>query len=270
VIGDPPEILTGDCRDLLLQVSWGLPGEPDVFISDPPYREAVHRNATSHSFGKKSRGVRHRDMGFGHLTPGLRDWTCRYAARARRWIVIFSDMESITHWHDGLVQAGATYIRTIPWVRWSSPQLSGDRPPTGCEAVVIAHGKSKGRKHWGGPGNLTHFSQKCLRGETKHRAEKPLDLMLSLVEYFSDAGELVVDPFAGAGTTGLACRILGRRFVGAELDSEWAERARLRIRAPHFSARDVERFNRWEGGADLGTRVPTARPLPGHGVEATP
>jgi hypothetical protein len=255
--GSPGVILAGDCRVLLS----GLTCDPDVVITDPPYREAVHRNATSHSFGRKSRGVRHRDMGFEHLTEELRAWTCRYAATARRWIVIFSDMESIGEWRAGLISAGAQYIRTIPWVRWSSPQLSGDRPPTGCEAVIIAHGKQKGRKHWNGPGNLTHFDQKCLRGEDKHRAEKPLDLALSLVEYFSDQGELVVDPFAGAGTIGLACRILNRRFVGAELDAAWADAARGRLESEELSPRDLERRIRWNSNR-AGTRVPGGKQAP--------
>jgi site-specific DNA-methyltransferase (adenine-specific) len=53
-----------------------------------------------------------------------------------------------------------------------------------------------------------------LRGEDKHKAEKPLDQALDLVEWFSDEGETVFDPFAGSGTIGLACRILGRSYLG--------------------------------------------------------
>lgn len=46
--------------------------------------------------------------------------------------------------------------------------------------------------------------------------QKPLRLMTQLVEDFTDVGELVFDPFAGAGTTGVACIELGRDFAGCE------------------------------------------------------
>jgi site-specific DNA-methyltransferase (adenine-specific) len=244
-----------------------LPTEPyDVLYCDPPFSSHVHSSAVSQS---SVRGARKRDMGFGHLTPSLRRKTCRMAARARRWVVIHSDMESTWLWRIGLEAAGCTYIRTIPWVRFSMPQLSGDRPPTGCEAVVIAYGSQRGRKHWNGPGNLMALTHKCLRGEGKHKAEKPLDQALDLVSYFSDPGELVMDPFSGSGTVGLACAILGRNFVGAELDPFWASHATDRINnyetknpVRHASgpspfsltSRDFERYDRWQ--ASLAGQVP--------------
>lgn len=42
-------------------------------------------------------------------------------------------------------------------------------------------------------------------------------------------GEVVLDPFAGIGTTGVACAELDRDFVGIEIVPEWAERARARL-----------------------------------------
>jgi len=51
-------------------------------------------------------------------------------------------------------------------------------------------------------------------------------------------GDLVLDPFAGAGTTGLVARRLQRRFVGVELNPEYAEMARRRIEG------DMMLFNR--------------------------
>jgi hypothetical protein len=221
---------------------------PDVMVVDPPYAAHVHKSAVSQSIGG---GSRSRDLGFDYLSPALRRRIARFAALTRRWSVIYTDVESMTWWRLSLQAAGATYVRAIPWVRWSMPQLSGDRPTTGCEMIVVAYGSGKGRKHWNGPGNLLSLEHTCLRGDGKHKTEKPLDQLLDLVSYFSDPGETVFDPCAGSGTTGLASKWLGRQFVGLEVDPQWAAHANRRIEAatpgaPLASDRDQARLDRWK------------------------
>jgi hypothetical protein len=227
-----------DC--MLLDLNW-LRENAHVMITDPPYSSHVHANATSQS---KVRGTRKRDLGFEHLGAKLRRQVARFAAAVPRWSVIYSDVESTNWLRLSCQAAGATYIRTLPWIRWSMPQLSGDRPPTGWEAVLLTHGWQGGRKHWTGPGNLLSLSHKCLRGEDKHKAEKPLDQALDLVDWFSDPGETVFDPFAGSGVFGMACMLLGRNYIGIELNPEWAERAQRRARG-EARPYDEERWNRW-------------------------
>ena len=213
--------------------------EGHVMITDPPYREHVHKKAVSQSPG---RGVRVRNLGFGCLTPEVRDHIGRITGRIPRWSIIYSDIESLADWRNCL---SGTYIRALPWVRWSMPQLSGDRPTSGCEMLTIAWGSQKGKKSWNGPGNLTHLAHKCLRGEGKHKTEKPLDQALDLVEFFSDPGETVFDPFMGHGTIGLACKILGRGYVGLDIDPKCYEVATARIHAETLSKRDSKRYARY-------------------------
>lgn len=217
-------------------------GNYDVMIVDPPYSKHVHKNAVSQS---TSRGARPRDLGFEHLSDELREFIAHVAATSiKRWSLIYSDIEGLHDWRVSCINAGAKYIRPIPWVRWSMPQLSGDRPPTGCEFVTAYWGNQKGKKSWNGPGNLTHLAHKCLRGEGKHKAEKPLDQVLDLVSWFSNPGEHILDLCAGAGTVGLACKLLGREYTGFELDEHWVQVANTRLNSP-LSKRDQERFERW-------------------------
>jgi len=63
-----------------------------------------------------------------------------------------------------------------------------------------------------------------------HPTVKPLELMRWLVRLVTLPGELVLDPFAGSGTTGMACVAEGRSFIGIELDPEYAKIAERRIR----------------------------------------
>jgi site-specific DNA-methyltransferase (adenine-specific) len=57
-----------------------------------------------------------------------------------------------------------------------------------------------------------------MREKTVHPTQKPLELVRRLVAAACRPGELVVDPFAGSGTTFVACEALGRRWLGCEID----------------------------------------------------
>jgi site-specific DNA-methyltransferase (adenine-specific) len=64
-----------------------------------------------------------------------------------------------------------------------------------------------------------------------HPTQKPLRLVRRAIAASSREGDLVFDPFCGSGTTGVAAKELGRFFVGAEREGEFAELAERRIRA---------------------------------------
>lgn len=63
----------------------------------------------------------------------------------------------------------------------------------------------------------------------RHPTEKPLQLMVSLVEIVSQPGQLVLDPFLGSGTTGVAAIQSGRRFIGIEANARYFDMACKRI-----------------------------------------
>ena len=63
----------------------------------------------------------------------------------------------------------------------------------------------------------------------KHPCEKPLALMEHIVRTSSRPGAVVLDCFMGSGSTGVAAKNLGRRFIGIEKDAAWVDVARRRI-----------------------------------------
>jgi len=67
-----------------------------------------------------------------------------------------------------------------------------------------------------------------------HPTVKSIDLMRWLCRLITPPGGLVVDPFCGSGTTGMACKIEGFRFVGIEQSAQYADIARKRIAACRF------------------------------------
>ena len=66
-------------------------------------------------------------------------------------------------------------------------------------------------------------------GDKLHPAQKPVGLMGKYIRTLSRPGDLVVDPYCGSGTTGVACVLDGRRFVGIEVNAKYCEIARRRI-----------------------------------------
>lgn len=72
-----------------------------------------------------------------------------------------------------------------------------------------------------------------------HPTAKPVNLMKTFVENSSKPGQVVLDMFMGAGSTGIACEELDRDFVGVELDPEYFEVACTRLGYQHWSALEL-------------------------------
>lgn len=76
-------------------------------------------------------------------------------------------------------------------------------------------------------------SKQCMPHDerTTHPTQKPVALMSTIVQWITNAGDVVIDPFLGSGTTGVACVQTGRNFIGCEIDAGYFEIARKRIEA---------------------------------------
>jgi site-specific DNA-methyltransferase (adenine-specific) len=66
-------------------------------------------------------------------------------------------------------------------------------------------------------------------GNKLHPTQKPLSVLLPLVEAFSPGLGVVLDPFAGSGSTLIAAKALGRDFIGIELDAKYHAIASRRL-----------------------------------------
>ena len=237
-------LVEGDCVEVLAELP---PKSVDHVITDPPYSEHVHSKAWA---GKRKTPLRdgngrvtrcafarQTEIGFEHLDGGVRRGAAEHCERvAKRWSLIFSDIETSHLWFADLTTVGLEFVRTALWVKLNStPQFTGDRPGIGAEAICIVH--PKGRKRWSGGGQAgvfthpverTQYSLSDLRINT---TQKPLSLMLELVELFTDPGDIILDAFAGGATTGVAALRLGRRFIGVEKRPAMAAAARERLTA---------------------------------------
>lgn len=228
----------GDCLTILPTLA-----PVDHVITDPPYGRDVYVRAgripTTGSQGGKIHSIINGAMAkmaagdIGSIDDLIEPVGKLLGGLARRWCVVFSDVESCDHWRAVLsVGTGLRYVRTGAWVKPDAmPQMTGDRPGTGFEPCTICH--THGPMRWNGGGSLavwTHFTSK---GEARpdHPCPKPLSLMVELVTLFTDEGETILDPFAGSSTTGVAAKLNGRKAILIERDERYCEISAKRLMA---------------------------------------
>jgi DNA modification methylase len=230
-------IYHGDCREVLPTL-----GPVDHVITDPPYE------ADAHSKGRRVKrlGVealdkwayidrkgtpRYESLPFAPIDEATRSFVAAEFGRlARRWVLVFCQAEAAHVWEREMVSGGLTRRRWCVWVKpGAQPQFSGDRPGVGYETIVACH--ARGRSKWNGGGTVGVFEHPRPngRGGYAHPTTKPDQLMAELIALFTDPGDVVLDAFAGGGSTLVAAKRLGRKAVGIETNEAYCEAAAKRL-----------------------------------------
>ena len=219
----------GDCREVLPTFE---SKSADLVAQDPPYEKHMHDAKSGKGNSTATKQIAALD--FSSIDEPTRAFICRELQRiSQGWSLTFCTPEGVRSWRDAIEAAGARYKRACVWYKPdATPQLNGQGPGMGAEMFCSAwHGT--GFSKWNGGGRLGHFTHNTHSREREgtHPTEKPLSLMLELVELFSNPGDLVLDPFMGSGTTGVACARRARRFVGVEISEKYFDIACRRISA---------------------------------------
>jgi DNA modification methylase len=224
-------LIHGDCRDILPQLE-----AVDHVITDPPYFQDVYVRMKGNNtvtideaykgaaFGKMAAGA------IGHIDEMVEPLAAWMAANVRRWGLVFSDVENCWRWRAALTNAGMRYARTGVWVKPDPmPQMTGDRPGQGYEPCTIVH--AAGKMRWNGGGKVGVWTYCTAKGDARpdHPCPKPEPLMYELVMQFTDRDEVILDPFAGSGTTAVAAKKQGRRCILIEREEKYCEVAARRL-----------------------------------------
>lgn len=98
-----------------------------------------------------------------------------------------------------------------------------------CEYVLfLRKGKAKWINDIGGSHTVHEFNN--IKGKKLHPTEKPVDLLEFYINNSSNEGDVVFDPFMGAGSTAVAAMNTNRNYIGFELDEEYYDVANKRIK----------------------------------------
>jgi site-specific DNA-methyltransferase (adenine-specific) len=217
-----------------------LPGPlVDHVITDPPYEAEAHtlqRRLRSDTPAERRAGkTREAPIDFAPITEDERDRAGNAIGRlVSRWALVFCQVEAAVAWRETMCPP-LSYRRACIWTKRVMPQLTGDRPGTGYETIVACH--AEGASTWNGGGRVGVYDDRS-RDQNNgsglgndHPTTKPLSLMLDLVADFTDPDDLILDPFAGSGTTGVAALRLGRRVILIEKDPKYTALCAERMRA---------------------------------------
>ncbi len=213
----------------------------DAFVTDPPYSSGGQFR------GDRSKGVGRKYFRGGSVaklpafTGDNRDqrsfgfWATLWLAEALRVakpgavLLQFCDWRQLPVTTDAVQAAGWVWRGVAVWDKTEACRPARGRFAAQAEYVV-----------WGSKGPLAAergigclpgvFRHGVKRAERVHLAGKPVALLLDLVTVCAPAG-LVIDPFAGSGTTGVAALRTGRRFLGCELEPAYVTVARERLAA---------------------------------------
>ena len=216
----------GDCRDI-------IPTLDDVshVITDPPYEKEAH----SPTRRTKDKRMLISPLTFDAITPELRTFIAMECTRlSTGWFLTFCQAEAVAAWRDEIMKTSAKYKNPMVWVKPdATPQFNGHGPAMGYESIVTAY-CSAGHSKWNGGGTKGVFifsKQDVGRGvnRSRHQTQKPIKLMLKLVNLFTNPGDTILDPFMGSGSTGDACARTGRNFIGIEQDKKYFDVACSRL-----------------------------------------
>lgn len=211
-------------------------------ITDPPYPEHVQGEGRMFATtkGKRAKEV---SAGFEARSP-LHTFVPQILALVRRWSLFCCDLESLGDF--ARVQTEhAEFVRSCLYVKTrAQPQLTADRPGSGAEGIAAFHGIDT-KKRWnnGGKANVFYACPEN-RKTAKHPTSKPVMLCATILEAFTDPGDVIFDPFAGAGNIGLACLLTGRRYYGLELNGEHVASAKQKFAEYALNPKPLQ--EKWE------------------------
>jgi adenine-specific DNA-methyltransferase len=203
-------IVHGDCLDILPQLD---AGSVDFILTDPPY---VARY--------KSRDGRRvpNDDNFGWLNPAF----------AKMYRVLKPDSFCVNFYgwpnaHRFIAAYHAAGFRVVGYFVFPKHYTSGKgyvRYQHEC-AYLLAKGRPAQRPE--GIGDVVPWT--TYTHNRFHPTQKPLAVLTPLIEAFSPPGSLVLDPFAGSGSTCAAARRSGRHYLGVEMDADYCRIALARL-----------------------------------------
>lgn len=231
-------LFQGDCLNILSKLKKEC---ADVIFADPPY--FLSNDGISCRGGKMvsvNKGNWDKVSSFREKHEFNRKWIrrCRRVLKPNGSIWISGTLHNIYSIGMALEQEGFKIINNITWQKTNPPPNLACRCFThSTETILWAQKNDKKAHHLfnyeimksenGGKqmkdvwtGSLTKPSEKTFG---HHPTQKPLYLLERIIKASSKEGDLILDPFCGSSTTGVAAKILNRKYIGIDNNDEFIQ-----------------------------------------------
>jgi site-specific DNA-methyltransferase (adenine-specific) len=235
----PCTLYLGGCLEILPEI-----GQVDAVVADPPYSSGgfTRGDRTLNTSKKYQTSVLKARSHFENFSGDNRDqrswvyWMSLWISLALRvsregaMVCLFSDWRQLPATTDAMQSGGAIWRGIAVWDKLNSRPIA-DR--FGAQAEYIVWGtngprnmdmKDKNATYL--PGVFRHTAPSPIKRE--HMTQQPVELMQQLIQV-ARPSEVVLDPFMGSGTTGVACVEAGRKFIGIEIGEHYFDIACKRI-----------------------------------------
>ena len=217
------DLWNGDCLEVMNQIPDGF---VDLVVTDPPYD--VYAGKGGGCFGKRQA---YSDIEFisNGFSEEILDELCRVMKKIN--IYLFCSQKQIIPLLDYFVEEKKCNWNLLTWHKTNPVPACGNKYLTDTEYILFF--REKGVKINGEyKTKFTYYVTPLNTADKKlygHPTIKPVDILQNLIVNSSSPGDVVLDPFMGSGSTGIACNNTGRNFIGIELDKGYFEIARARI-----------------------------------------
>lgn len=221
-------IYNKDCLDTLKNIP---DNSIDLIVTDPPY-PTTSRGSAGNSGGMLQKDINKKGKVFTYNNINCKEYAPEFyrVLKDGSHCYVMTNHINLIDMLNTFTDIGFHFIKSLIWNK--SNKIMGQYYMSQFEYILFFR-KGRGKKiNNCGTSDILSISNKKTKdkdGKNIHDTEKPIELMEVLVNNSSQENELVIDPFMGVGSTGLACIKNNRNFIGIEIDENYFNIAKSRL-----------------------------------------
>nr|DAK84699.1 MAG TPA: adenine-specific methyltransferase [Caudoviricetes sp.] len=221
-------LILDDCLNVLKK----MPNESvDLIVTDPPYRITPRGSSgTMGGYWKEKETRTGKIFKNNHIS--CKEYLPEFyrVLKDKTFCYVMCNNTNLKEMLNVGTKCGFNFVKCLIWEKGN--KICG-RYYMGCYEYIILFRKGGDRpiNHCGTPDILSIPIKKLKDsdGNNLHNTEKPVKLMVTIIENSTEENDLVLDPFMGIGGVGVGCVELNRNFIGIEIDAKYFNIARNRI-----------------------------------------